>query len=109
LFSVHQREALRTKVLLLEEHLGKGNPLQSEEQHDLATVGASDFSGDFDARPATELDDAADFATQCGKSVIKNLVTQPALGALEHCIRSATDLERWALGDRVRHSIVRAA
>jgi hypothetical protein len=72
-------------------------------------VSASHFSSDFDARPATELDDATDFATQCRKSVIRNLVTQPALGALEDLIHTATDLEQWALGDRVRHSIVRAA
>jgi len=48
--------------LLLEEHLGKGNPLQPEEQHDFAAVGARYLTRDLDPRPATELDDASELA-----------------------------------------------
>jgi hypothetical protein len=48
--------------LLLEEHLGKRDRSPSEEQHDLTAMGARHFSGDLDACPATELDDASDFA-----------------------------------------------
>ena len=84
----------RTKVLLLEEHLGKRNPLQSEEQHDFPTVSASHFSGDLDACPPAELDDPSDFVAKHGKSAIGNLVAQPTLGALEDliydCDRSRT-------------------
>jgi hypothetical protein len=62
LVSVYERVPLRTKVLLLEEHLGKRDRSPSEEQHDLTAMGARHFSGDLDACPATELDDASDFA-----------------------------------------------